>query len=76
MITIALITILSTGEVVERDTFIAQDTTTGINDAWQDCKKVERMISPCMLRQEREDGATVYTNLENWYQLIVPAKVK
>lgn len=74
MITIALITILSNGALVERETFTAPETDKGINFALQECKKEERMLAPCMLRQTRDDGATVYTNLESWYQLIVPGK--
>lgn len=31
----------------------------------------ERMLSPCMLMSERDDGKIVFTNVETWYQLVV-----
>lgn len=68
IVTIALITILS-GNVQELDTFKAPATTEGIQQALSDCRQVETMLKPCMLKQERDANTTVYTNLKSWYQV-------
>lgn len=71
MITFAIITVVS-GEVFINDTFPADDIQSGaVSAAYADCKAAERMLSPCMLMSERQDGRIVFTNVETWFQLVV-----
>lgn len=71
MITFAIITLVS-GQVYVNDIFPADETKRGeINQAHKECKANERMLSPCMLMSQRNDGYTVFTNVESWYQLVV-----
>lgn len=71
MITFAIITLVS-GNVFVNDTFTTEDKKPGdISAAYVDCKAAERMLSPCMLMSERQDGRIVFTNVESWYQLVV-----
>ena len=71
MITFAIITLVN-GEVFVNDTFQADYSKRGeISSAYADCKKEERMLSPCMLMSVRDDKTIVFTNVETWYQLVV-----
>ncbi len=71
MITFAIISLVA-GNVFVNDTFQADDSKPGqISAVYADCKKEERMLSPCMLMSERQDGRIVFTNVESWYQLVV-----
>lgn len=71
MITFAIVTAIS-GNVYVNDTFTTADTKPGdITATYAECKKSERMLSPCLLMSERDDGSTVFTNVESWYQLVV-----
>lgn len=71
MITFAIVTVVA-GQVYVNDTFTTEDKATGdITAAFNECKAVERMLAPCMLMSERQDGITVFTNLETGYQMIV-----
>lgn len=71
MITFAIITLVS-GNVFINDTFTTEDKKPGdIRAAYADCKAAERMLSPCMLMSERNDGRIVFSNIEAGYQLVV-----
>ena len=71
MVTFAIIS-LAAGNVFINDTFHADDSKRGeISTVYAECKAAERMLSPCMLMSEREDGRIVFSNVEYWYQLVV-----
>ena len=71
MVTFAIISLVA-GNVFINDTFPADDSKPGeISTVYADCKAAERMLSPCMLMSERQDGRIVFTNVESWYQLVV-----
>lgn len=71
MITFAIVAVVA-GQVYVNDTFTTEDKTAGdITAAYNECKEVGRMLAPCLLMSERQDGITVFTNLETGYQMIV-----
>ncbi len=71
MVTFAIISLVS-GNVFINDTFQADDSKRGeVSTVYAECKAAERMLSPCMLMSQRQDGRIVFTNVESWYQLVV-----
>ncbi|QHR65596.1 hypothetical protein nepoznato_147 [Escherichia phage nepoznato] len=71
MITFAIVAVVA-GQVYVNETFTTEDKAAGdITAAYNECKAAERMLSPCLLMSERDDGLTVFSNVENGYQLVV-----
>ncbi|WAX24855.1 hypothetical protein [Escherichia phage vB_EcoM_DE16] len=71
MITFAIVAVVA-GQVYVNDTFTTEDKAAGdITAVYNKCKAVERMLAPCMLMSERQDGITVFTNIETGYQMVV-----
>lgn len=68
MITFAILSIIN-GTAYINDQFVAQPGE--VKEVYQECKKHERMLSPCLLMSERNDGKIVFTNIETWQQLVV-----
>lgn len=71
MITFAIISLVG-GSVFINDSFQADDSKPGqISAVYSECKAAERMLTPCMLMSERQDGRIVFSNVEAGYQLVV-----
>ena len=71
MITFAIVAVVA-GQVYVNDTFITEDKAAGdISAVYQECKAAERMLAPCLLMSQRQDGITVFSNVETGYQMVV-----